>query len=46
LTIDELAATIRSISPEEPAQRLADLLLAWKRDETTADELKKEVGQA
>jgi hypothetical protein len=32
LTIDELAAAIRSISPEEPAQRLADLLSGTRRD--------------
>lgn len=43
LTIDELVAAIRSVSPEEPAQRLDDLLLAWKRDETTADELKSHI---
>lgn len=46
MNIDELAAAIRSVSPEEPAQRLADLLLAWKRDETTADELKSRIERA
>lgn len=46
LTIDELAAATQSVSPEEPAQRLADLLLAWKRDETTADEFKSHIERA
>jgi len=31
LNIDELATANRSISPEETAQRLGDLLNEWKR---------------
>lgn len=46
LNIDELAAAIRSISPEESAQRLADLLMEWKRDDTTAEDLKPHIERA
>jgi hypothetical protein len=43
LNIDELAAAIRSTSPEEPAQRLAGLLIEWQRDDTTANELRAHI---
>ena len=43
LNIDELATAIRSISPEEPAQHLGDLLNEWKRDDTTAEALKSHI---
>ncbi len=46
MNLDELAAAIRSTSPEEPAQRLADLLIAWKGDDTTAEDLKSSFERA
>ena len=39
LNIDQLAAAIRSVSPEEAAQRLGEQIIAWKRDDTTAEDL-------
>jgi hypothetical protein len=46
LNIDELAAAIKSVSPEEPAHRLADLLIEWKRDDSTAEDLKSRIERA
>ena len=39
MTIDELADAIRSISSEKEVQRLADLLLEWKSDYKTTEDL-------
>jgi hypothetical protein len=46
VNIDELAAAIRSVSPEEPAQRLGNLLLEWKRDDSTAEDLRSHIERA
>lgn len=46
LTLDGLAAAIRSTSSEEPTQRLASLLMDWKRDDTSARDLASRMEQA
>ena len=45
LNIDELATAIQSVSPDELAQRLEDQIIAWKRDDTTAEDLKSRIGR-
>ena len=39
MTIDELADKIRSISMQKEVQRLADLLIEWKSDQQTTEDL-------
>jgi hypothetical protein len=46
LNIDERAAAIGAISREEPAQRLANLLLEWKRANSSAEDLKPHIERA
>lgn len=46
LNIDQLVAAIRSASSEEPAQRLGELFIEWKRDDITAEELKSGIDRA
>ena len=43
MNIDELAKSIRLISPESIVQKLADILINWKTDKTTAKELESRV---
>jgi hypothetical protein len=46
LNIDEVAAAIRSVSPEEPAQHLGELFIEWKHTDTTAEGLKSRIERA
>lgn len=43
MNLDELAQKIREVSDEEVVQRLADLLVAWKADQCTAEVLRESV---
>jgi hypothetical protein len=43
MNLDELAQRIREVSKEEVVQGLADLLMAWKEDQSTAEELRQSV---
>ena len=40
MNIDELAQEIRSVSDENLVQKLADLLIEWKQDQSTVEDLK------
>ena len=43
MDIDELAKTIRSVSPESVVQKLADILIDWKSNPSTARELEERI---
>ena len=43
MTLDELAKAIRAVSTEPVVKGLARLLLDWKSDDSTADELRDRV---
>ena len=43
MTLDELAATVTSTSPDPVVQRLASLLVLWKDDDTSVQALRNDV---
>ena len=43
VNLDDLIKEIRAISPEPPVQGAADVLLAWKASDATAEELRSTV---
>jgi hypothetical protein len=43
MTLDELAATVASTSPDPVVQRLASLLVLWKDDDTSVQALRNDV---
>jgi hypothetical protein len=43
MNLDELAQKIREVSDEKVVQGLADLLVAWKEDQRTAEQLRESV---
>lgn len=43
MNLDELAREIRSVSDEKVVQDLVDLLVSWKQDQSTAEELQDRV---
>ena len=40
MNIDELVVAIKATSSEKVVQRLGDILLDWKKDETTVEDLR------
>lgn len=45
MNLDELSKEINKISSEKVAQDLSRILIAWKNNHETAEELKKEIGR-
>lgn len=43
MTLDQLAVAIRNVSPDREVQRLAELLVQWKDDDSSVDELRDRV---
>ena len=43
MNLDELVQRIREVSDEKVVQGLADLLVSWKHDQCTAEELRQNV---
>jgi uncharacterized protein YbdZ (MbtH family) len=43
MTLDELAVAIRNVSPRQEVQRLAEMLIQWKGDDSSVDDLRDRV---
>jgi hypothetical protein len=43
MTLDQLAVAIRNVSPDREVQRLAEMLVQWKDDDSSVDDLRNRV---